>query len=109
MSISVRIPTILRSYTGGEAVVSAEGATLSEVVDHLDASYPGIKGRIVDEQGAIRRFVNVYVENDDVRFADGLETRVEPGVQVSVIPSVAGGATSGAEGSRQQAACRTPG
>lgn len=91
MSVSVRIPTILRSYTGGDAQVSAEGQTLSEVIDHLDAEYPGIKGRILDDQGAIRRFVNVYVGNDDVRFVDGLETPTQDGAKVSVIPAVAGG------------------
>lgn len=91
MSVSVRIPTILRTYTKGESQVSAEGGTLSEVIDNLDASYPGIKGRILDEQGAIRRFVNVYVGNDDVRFIDGVETQTAEGAQVSVIPAVAGG------------------
>ena len=70
MSVSVRIPTILRTYTGGESEVSAEGDTLAEVLDDLDASYSGIKGRILDEAGKLRRFVNVYVGNDDVRFLD---------------------------------------
>ena len=91
MSVSVRIPTILRTYTNGESEVSADGATLSDVIEHLDASYPGIKGRILDDQGAIRRFVNVYVGNDDVRFLDALQTTTPDGVQVSVIPAVAGG------------------
>ncbi len=91
MSVSVRVPTILRTYTAGESEVSAEGSTLSEVLDSLDATYPGIKGRIVDEQGALRRFVNVYVGNDDVRFLDGLDTSTADGAQVSVIPAVAGG------------------
>ncbi|HSE72852.1 MAG TPA: MoaD/ThiS family protein [Nocardioidaceae bacterium] len=91
MSVSVRIPTILRTYTGGDSEVTAEGSTLGEVIDHLDASYPGIKGRILDEQGAIRRFVNVYVGNDDVRFLDSLDTKTPEGAQVSVIPAVAGG------------------
>ncbi len=91
MSIRVRIPTILRTYTGGESEVSAEGGTLTEVFDHLDSAYPGIKGRILDDQGAIRRFVNVYVGNDDVRFLDALDTQVSDGAQVSVIPAVAGG------------------
>jgi len=91
MSVSVRIPTILRTYTNGESQVSAEGGTVSEVIDNLDASYPGIKGRILDEQGTIRRFVNVYVGNDDVRFIDGVETKTAEGAQVSVIPAVAGG------------------
>jgi molybdopterin converting factor small subunit len=91
MSVSVRIPTILRTYTGGESEVSAEGGTLSEVLDSLDGSYPGIKARILDDQGAIRRFVNVYVGNDDVRFLQALETSTPEGTQVSVIPAVAGG------------------
>ena len=91
MSVSVRIPTILRTYTGGESEVSAKGGTLAEVLEDLDASYPGIKARILDEQGAIRRFVNVYVGNDDVRFLDSLDTATADGSQVSVIPAVAGG------------------
>ena len=91
MSVSVRVPTILRTYTKGESEVSAEGGTLSEVLDSLDSSFPGIKGRVVDEQGKLRRFVNVYVGNEDVRFADGLDTTTPDGAQVSVIPAVAGG------------------
>ena len=91
MSVSVRIPTILRTYTGGESEVSATGATLAEVIDDLDASYSGIKARILDDNGALRRFVNVYVGNDDVRFLDDLQTATPDGVQVSVIPAVAGG------------------
>jgi sulfur-carrier protein len=91
MSVSVRVPTILRTYTKGESEVSADGSTLSEVLDSLDSSYPGIKGRVVDEQGKLRRFVNVYVGNEDVRFADGLQTTTPDGAQVSVIPAVAGG------------------
>ena len=91
MSVSVRIPTILRTYTGGESEVSAEGDTLAAVLDDLDASYAGIKGRILDEAGALRRFVNVYVGNDDVRFLDELSTPTPDGTQISVIPAVAGG------------------
>jgi len=91
MSVSVRIPTILRTYTGGESEVSAEGGTLAEVLDHLDAHYAGIKGRILDEGGDLRRFVNVYVGNDDVRFLDNLGTATPDGTQISVIPAVAGG------------------
>ena len=91
MSVSVRIPTILRTYTHGESEVSADGGTLAEVLDSLEASYPGIKGRILDDQGAIRRFVNVYVGNDDVRFLESLDTSTPAGAQVSVIPAVAGG------------------
>ena len=91
MSVSVRIPTILRTYTGGDSEVSADGGTLAEVLDDLDSSSPGINGRILDEQGAIRRFVNVYVGNDDVRFLDNLATPTPAGTQISVIPAVAGG------------------
>ena len=91
MSVSVRIPTILRTYTSGESEVTAEGDTLSAVLDDLDANYRGIKGRILDEGGELRRFVNVYVGNDDVRFLDNLETATPEGTQISVIPAVAGG------------------
>ena len=91
MSVSVRVPTILRPYTQGASEVSAEGATLTEVLDSLDASYPGIKGRVLDDSGELRRFVNVYVDDDDVRFADGLQTSIKDGGQVSIIPAVAGG------------------
>ena len=91
MSVSVRVPTILRTYTGGESEVSASGANLQEVLDDLDGNYSGIKGRILDEAGQLRRFVNVYVGNDDVRFLDELQTATPDGVQISVIPAVAGG------------------
>lgn len=91
MTVSVRIPTILRTYTDGATEVETEGATLAEVLENLDASYPGIRARILDDQGALRRFVNVYVGNDDVRFLDALDTKTPEGSQVSVIPAVAGG------------------
>jgi molybdopterin converting factor small subunit len=92
MSVSVRIPTILRTYTGGSSEVTAGGGTLAEVLDDLDSHYAGIKGRILDESGALRRFVNVYVGNDDVRFLQNLDTPTPDGTQISVIPAVAGGA-----------------
>jgi len=91
MTVSVRIPTILRTYTGGESEVSASGDTVAAVLDDLDSRYAGIKGRIVDEQGELRRFVNVYVGNDDVRFLESLDTSTPEGAQISVIPAVAGG------------------
>ncbi|HEX4686269.1 MAG TPA: MoaD/ThiS family protein [Nocardioides sp.] len=91
MSVSVRIPTILRTYTGGESEVTANGDTLAAILDDLDSNYAGIKGRIVDEQGELRRFVNVYVGNDDVRFLENLDTATPEGTQISVIPAVAGG------------------
>ena len=91
VSVSVRIPTILRTYTGGESEVTAEGGTLADVLDDLEASYTGIRARILDDAGDIRRFVNVYVGNDDVRFLDGLGTATPDGTQLSIIPAVAGG------------------
>ncbi|MGV9329688.1 MoaD/ThiS family protein [Streptosporangium sandarakinum] len=91
MSVSVRIPTILRTYTGGAAEVNAEGETLRDVLRKLDADFPGIGARILDDSGKIRRFVNVYVGDEDVRFADNLDTATPSGVQVSIIPAVAGG------------------
>jgi molybdopterin converting factor small subunit len=91
MSVSVRIPTILRAYTGGAAEVAAQAGTLREVIAALDLSYPGIGGRILDDVGKLRRFVNVYVGDEDVRLAQGLDTPVPSGGQVSVIPAVAGG------------------
>lgn len=91
MSVSVRIPTILRTYTGDQSQVSVEGSTLTEVIDSLESNYPGIKSRVVDEQGAVRRFVNIYVAEEDVRFAAGLDTPTPAGTQISIIPAVAGG------------------
>ena len=91
MNVSIRVPTILRSYTGGAAEVTAAPGTLRDVIASLDGSYPGIGGRIIDESGRLRRFVNVYVGDEDVRFASGLDTPVPAGSQVSVIPAVAGG------------------
>jgi sulfur-carrier protein len=91
MSVPVRIPTILRAFTGGAAEVSVEPGTLGEVIASLDAAYPGIAGRILDNEGKLRRFINVYVGDTDVRLADGLQTQVPAGTSVSVIPAVAGG------------------
>jgi molybdopterin converting factor small subunit len=91
MSVHVRIPTILRSYTGGASEVTAEGATLSEVLDDLEANHSGIKARVLDDAGEIRRFVNVYVGNDDVRFLEGLGSATPAGTKISIIPAVAGG------------------
>jgi sulfur-carrier protein len=97
MAVEVRIPTILRTYTGGEKAVPGEGATLSEVIDDLESNHPGIKERLIEKKagedgpGDIRRFVNVYVNDEDVRFTGGLETSVSDGDQVVVLPAVAGG------------------
>ncbi|WP_330175130.1 MoaD/ThiS family protein [Streptomyces sp. NBC_01498] len=91
MSVNVRIPTILRTYTGGKAEVPAEGATLSQVIESLEANHPGIAARVLDDGGKLRRFVNVYVNDDDVRFEQGLETATPDGAGISIIPAVAGG------------------
>lgn len=91
MSVSVRIPTILRTYTGDQSQVTVDGSTLTEVIESLEANHPGIKSRVVDEQGKLRRFVNIYVAEEDVRFASGLDTPTPEGTQISIIPAVAGG------------------
>ena len=91
MAVSVRIPTILRTYTGGAAAVTAAGATVGDVLAAVERAHPGIRARLIDETGALRRFVNVYVGNDDVRFLEELDTPTPDGVQISVIPAVAGG------------------
>jgi molybdopterin converting factor small subunit len=91
MAARVRIPTILRNYTGGEKEVSADGSTLSELIESLEGNHPGIKSRVLDDTGALRRFVNIYVGDDDVRFIGGLEAKIDDGAQVSIIPAVAGG------------------
>ncbi len=91
MSASVRVPTILRTYTDDASTVTAEGTTLAEILDDLEANHPGIRARILDDNGKVRRFVNVYVGDEDVRFDKGLQTEVGDGQQVSIIPAVAGG------------------
>ncbi|MDP8969848.1 MAG: MoaD/ThiS family protein [Actinomycetota bacterium] len=91
MTATVRIPTPLRGLTGGKAAVEVEGGTLAEVVQNLEAAHPGIGERLLDDDGRIRRFVNVFVDDEDVRFQRGLGTPVPDGATVSIIPAVAGG------------------
>ncbi|MGH8901052.1 MAG: ubiquitin-like small modifier protein 1 [Egibacteraceae bacterium] len=91
MSVTVRIPTPLRPVTGGNATVEVSGSTVGEVVKALDAAHPGIGERVLDEGGRVRRFVNVFVDDQDIRFASGLDTPVHEGATVSIIPAVAGG------------------
>ena len=91
MAIEVRIPTILRTYTGGEKTVSGSGDTLTSLLDDLDSRHSGIRGRLVTEDGSLHRFVNVYVNDEDVRFLGGLETKLADGDSVTVLPAVAGG------------------
>jgi sulfur-carrier protein len=90
MAIEVRIPTILRTYTDGEKSVTGEGTSLSALIDDLESSHPGIRDRLIDN-GDLRRFVNVYVNDEDVRFLGGLEATLADGDQVVVLPAVAGG------------------
>ena len=91
MAVTVRIPTPLRSATNGASTVEVEGATVGEVLTNLDETHPGVGERLLDEQGQIRRFVNVFVNDEDVRFQSGLSTPVEDGTTISIIPAVAGG------------------
>ena len=90
MAFTVSIPTILRTHTGGEKSVEASGATLAEIIDNLEANHAGLKQRLVKE-GALHRFVNVYVNDEDVRFSGGLEAAVADGDTVTILPAVAGG------------------
>jgi len=91
MSVSVRIPTTLRTLTGGVSSVSVDGSTVQEVLAALDTAHPGFAERLLDDAGELRRFVNVFVSDDDVRFMEGMSTPVPDGAEVSIIPAVAGG------------------
>jgi molybdopterin synthase sulfur carrier subunit len=90
MAVTVSIPTILRTHTGGEKSVEASGSTVAELIDNLEANHGGLKARLVKE-GSLHRFVNVYVNDEDVRFAGGLEAPVSDGDNVTILPAVAGG------------------
>lgn len=90
MAVEVKIPTILRTYTGGEKTVTGSGSTLAELIDDVDSRHPGLKGRLVEETG-LRRFVNVYVNDEDVRFSGGLDAKLSDNDVVVVLPAVAGG------------------
>lgn len=91
MAVTVRIPTTLRPLSGGASTVEVDAGSLSDVIKALDAAHPGFADRLLDEQGNLRRFVNVFVDDDDVRYLDGLRTNVPDGQTVSIIPAVAGG------------------
>jgi molybdopterin converting factor small subunit len=91
MSVTVRIPTTLRPLAGGKSEVAVEGATVGEVLKNLDAEHPGFADRLLGDDGGLRKFVNVFVADDDVRFMDGLDTAVPDGETVAIIPAVAGG------------------
>ncbi len=91
MPTEVRIPTPLRKLTGENEVVSAEGSTIGEVLASLDKSYPGLTERICDEQGNVRRFVNIFLNDEDIRFLGEKETAVKDGDEISIVPAIAGG------------------
>jgi sulfur-carrier protein len=91
MSVKIRIPTQLRTLCAGESVVGVDGATVADVLAALDSAHPGFKDRLFDDSGSLRRFVNVFVADEDVRFLQGLETPVAEGTTVSIVPAVAGG------------------
>jgi molybdopterin synthase sulfur carrier subunit len=91
MAVNVRIPTPLRTLTGGEDQVSIDGGTVSQVIENLEKKHPGLRERLLDEKG-VRRFVNIYVGDEDIRFLDGLSTSVKDGEEISIVPAIAGGA-----------------
>jgi molybdopterin synthase sulfur carrier subunit len=91
MSVQVKLPTILRKHAGGEPRVSAEGSTLREVLEDLESRYPGVTRNVLAEDGGLHRFVNVYLNDEDVRYLGSLETEVAEGDTVSILPAVAGG------------------
>ena len=91
MPVTVRIPTTLRTLTGGSSEVKVEGSTVGEVLGNLEGAHPGFKDRLLDDEGGLRRFVNVFVADDDVRYLQGLDTPVPEGETVAIIPAVAGG------------------
>jgi len=91
VAVVVRVPTVLRTHVEGAASVSAEGETIGEVFADLTARYPGLQGQLVGDDGALHKFVNVYVDDEDVRYLDGLQTKVADGAEISVLPAVAGG------------------
>jgi len=92
MPVTVRIPTQLRSLTGGEEQVSSSGATVRALIEDLEKNHPGMRERLLNDKGVVQRFVNIYVGDEDIRFLDGLDTKLENGVEVSIIPAIAGGA-----------------
>ena len=91
MAVTVRIPTQLRNLSGGASEVSLDGATVNDVLKNLDVEYPGFGARIFDDAGALRRFVNVFLAEEDIRFMDGVNTAVSEGQVLSIVPAVAGG------------------
>jgi molybdopterin converting factor small subunit len=90
MEVTVRIPTPLRTLTGGEEAVKVSGATVRDVIEDMEKKHPGMRERLLDDKG-VRRFVNIYVGDEDIRFLDGLDTKMENGTEISIVPAIAGG------------------
>jgi MoaD family protein len=90
MSVTVRIPTPLRTLTGGDDAVKVDGKNVAQLIDNLETKFPGMKERLVDDKG-VRRFVNLYLGDEDIRFLDGLETELKDGDELSIVPAIAGG------------------
>jgi sulfur-carrier protein len=91
MSVTVKIPTQLRSLTDGKSEVTTQGVTVAQVIESLERAHPGLRERVLDDSGSLRRFLNVYVDDEDIRFLKGLDTELEDGARLSIIPAVAGG------------------
>ena len=91
MAVEVRLPTVLRSQAGGASVVTVDGGTVGEVLAKLVAEYPGLAGQVVQADGSLHKFVNIYVDDDDVRYLEGVDTPVPDGAELSILPAVAGG------------------
>jgi len=91
VAVEVRLPTVLRNHAGGASVVQVDGSTIGEVLSKLVAEYPGMSGQVLTDDGSLHKFVNIYVDDDDVRYLQGLETPVRDGAEVTILPAVAGG------------------
>ena len=91
MAVQVRIPTPLRKYTGGKEAVSVDGSSIAALIENLEKNHPGLKDRICEADGSVRRFVNLYVNGDDIRFLDNLQSKLKDGDEVSIVPAIAGG------------------
>jgi molybdopterin synthase sulfur carrier subunit len=91
VSVSVKVPTPLRKVTNGASLVNADASNIRELIDDLERQYPGMRERLCDEDGALRRFVNVFVGDEDIRFMEGIDTTLDDGAEISIVPAVAGG------------------
>lgn len=91
MSITIKVPTQLRALTGGASQIESSAGVLAEVIDNLEVSYPGLRGKLLDDAGELRRFVNIYLGEEDIRFLSGLSTKIEDGRALTILPAIAGG------------------